>query len=125
MPDTPPVVNVTTTTGPRKAHVAWTVAVFLASCLFITALIVWQFAGLTPTEWCFIAKEGQPRDPTACLDVLKSLISVKDHIVIGLIGTLSIIIVSLAVVVLKVFVRVDGPGDVHFNIGEKDGSSDK
>jgi len=106
------------TTQPKtQKHVLWTIFVFLFLCAFIVGLIVWQFWGLTPNNWCMVAKLGDKADPSACFNVLIKLLDLKDHIVVGLTATLAVIIVSLAVVVLKIYVKAGGPGGLNLDVG--------
>jgi hypothetical protein len=108
----------------QRKSVLWTVYTFLALCAFNMGMLIWQLWGMTPNKWCFVAKAGSPTDPASCFNTLARLLDIKDHIVIGLLGTMAIIMISLAVVVLKVFVKVDAPGGISVNVGQGTNTDD-
>lgn len=110
-------------TGKSK-HAAWTIYVFLMLSLFVSGLIVWQLWGLTPENWCLLAKMGDKTDPMACFNTLVRLLDVKDHIVIGVLATQAIIVICLAVVVLNLDLKASGPGGVQIDVGSDDHDCD-
>lgn len=101
------------------SHVTWTVCTFLTLTFFVLGLIIWQFWGLTPQEWCPAKQLGDAANFVSCVS---ELLHNKDHITLGLIGILAITIVCLAVVALGLFVRADAPGGIHVDVGEDHGT---
>lgn len=96
----------------------WTLWAFVAAGFLVAALLIWQLYGLTPASWCGIAKVGTENDRiSACLTVLVRLLTIKDHVLIGLLTLLGISFVSLTVVVLGVSVKGTAPGGASIDVG--------
>lgn len=104
----------------QNGRFKWTILAFILAIIFVGGVLIWQLFETKPERWCQIAESAAPENINACLAVLVKLIDVKDHVLIGVTGTLALTVLSLAVVALGVRLSGSGPGGTSVNISEKD-----
>lgn len=98
----------------------WTILAFGFAVIFVGAILVWQLFETKPERWCQLAEAATPENTNACLAVLVKLIDVKDHVLIGVTGTLALTVLSIVVVALGVRLSGSGPGGTSVSISESD-----
>lgn len=105
----------TVTTKPVLSETAhkefkWTTFAFGLAGAFSCALLVWQLWTLSPGHWCGLAQVTTPEGIAGCLTTLTKILTVKDHVLIGLMSIVGITILGLTAVALGVRLNVSVPG---------------
>jgi hypothetical protein len=102
-----------------KSRFGWTMIAFIVLMLFVGSLIVWQIDSTHPTYWCALADNTSTENANGCFKVLIQLVSVKDHVLIGLITILGLSVAGLISVALGLNIRASGPGGTSVDINER------
>lgn len=90
---------------PASKTFTWTLWAFVAAFAVIVAMLVWQLEVMNPVRWCAMANSTSDNS-NACVTLLLENLKVHGNAVYGLLGILSIIVISIVVVALKVKVNV-------------------
>ena len=103
-----------------KGRFRWTIFAFLAAAALVSAMVVWQLYETTPARWCAVAMVSSTESATGCYSLLLRLLDIKDHAVMGLLGILGLVVLSLTVIALGVDIKAAGPGGTSIDIGAED-----
>lgn len=100
-----------------KTRYGWTIIAFGVVVAFVMGLMVWQLLETSPPFWCKVAEDAALDVRGACFSLIKDLIPVKDHTIIGLMSILGIAFISLTAVALGVRINAHGPGGTSVDVG--------
>lgn len=104
--------------------IRWNIIGLVLGAPALTAILIWQLYGLTPKGYCMsILGVGEVAGAHAAsitkyyVGCITRLLSLKDHVVIGLLIVIGVSYIAALIMALGAFIKGQGPGGFGLEIG--------
>jgi len=108
----------------HESNFRWTILAFALFAALVSGLVIWQLAETSPNHWCGLAKAASPEISAACVTLLEKLLEIKDHVIIGLMCILGIIVIGTVAVALGLKITGSAPGGLSVGVTPEKATAD-